>query len=251
MTAAIEGAGVENSYGVNIVLPFEADAAEIIAQDPKLATFKYFFTRKLYFMKESDAFVLMPGGFGTLDETFELLTLVQTGKSYPAPIVLLDAPGSTYWDGFKRFVETELGGAGNISSADTGLYFHTHDPAEAASYVCHFYTTYHSIRYVGKKLVIRLNGEISDESISALNEEFGDIFVSDQLRRGEPTPAEVRDDDHLELPRLLVRFNNRSFARLHALIRRINDLASIEDAPARRGLVHDVGPEPEDLAETV
>ncbi|MFW2383859.1 MAG: LOG family protein [Acidimicrobiales bacterium] len=249
MTAAIEGAGVENSYGVNIVLPFESDAVDIIAKDSKLATFKYFFTRKLYFMKESDAFVLMPGGFGTLDETFELLTLVQTGKSYPAPIVLLDAPGSTYWNGFKHFVETELGGGGNIAPADTGLYLHTHDAAEAASYVCHFYTTYHSIRYVGKKLVIRLNAEISDESISTLNDEFSDIFVSDELRRGEATPAEVRDEDHVELPRLLVRFNNRSFARLHALIRRINDLASIEDAPARRGLVHDVGPDPDDLTE--
>ncbi|MBT8240363.1 MAG: LOG family protein [Acidimicrobiia bacterium] len=249
MTAAIEGAGVENSYGVNIVLPFEADASDIIANDPKLATFKYFFTRKLYFMKESDAFVLMPGGFGTLDETFELLTLVQTGKSYPAPIVLLDAPSSTYWDGFKRFVETELGGAGKISPADTNLYFHTHDPAEAASYVCNFYTTYHSIRYVGKKLVIRLNTAVSDETISVLNDEFGDIFVSDGLRRGKPTPAEVRDDDHVDLPRLHVRFDNRSFARLHGLIRRINDLASIGDAPARRGLVHDVGPDPDDLAE--
>ncbi|NNE95983.1 MAG: LOG family protein [Acidimicrobiales bacterium] len=249
MTAAIEGAGVENSYGVNIVLPFEADAADIIAKDPKLATFKYFFTRKLYFMKESDAFVLLPGGFGTLDEGFELLTLIQTGKSYPAPIVLLDAPGSSYWNGFKNFIETELGGGGNISPADTGLYFHTHDPAAAASYVCHFYTTYHSIRYVGKKLVIRLNHEISDESIAVLNEEFSDIFVSDSLRRGEPTPAEVRDQDHVALPRLILRFNNRGFARLHAMIRRINDLAAIEDADARRGLVHDVGPDPDDLRE--
>lgn len=249
MTAAIEGAGVKNSYGVNIVLPFEADASDIIAKDPKLATFKYFFTRKLYFMKESDAFVLMPGGFGTLDETFELLTLVQTGKSYPAPIVLLDSEGSTYWNGFKHFVETELGASGNIGPADTGLYFHTHDPAEAARYVCHFYTTYHSIRYVGKKLVIRLNTEITDESLATLNNEFGDIFVSDQLRRGGPTPAELRDEDHVLLPRLLVRFNNRSFARLHAMIRRINDLVTTEDAPARRGLVHDVGPDPDDLTE--
>lgn len=249
MTAAIEGAGIENSYGVNIVLPFEAKAADIIVDDPKLATFKYFFTRKLYFMKESDAFVLMPGGFGTLDEGFELLTLIQTGKSYPAPIVLLDAPESTYWDGWQTFVNNELGGGGNISPADTGLYFHTHDAEEAANYVCHFYSTYHSIRYVGKLLVIRLNGPISDESITTLNEEFNDIFVDDAIRRGEPTTAEVRDHDHVDLPRLTVRFNNRSFARLHEMIRRINDLASTEDAPARRGLVHDVGPDPDDLTE--
>ena len=250
MTAAIEGAGIENSYGVNIVLPFEAEAADIIVDDPKLATFKYFFTRKLYFMKESDAFVLMPGGFGTLDEGFELLTLIQTGKSYPAPIVLLDAPESTYWDGWETFVHNELGAGGNIGPADTGLYFHTHDAEEAAHYVCHFYSTYHSIRYVGKLLIIRLNVPISDESIAALNDEFSDIFVSDRLQRGEPTTAEVRDDDHVDLPRLAVRFNNRSFARLHELIRRINDLASTEQGPARRGLVHDVGPDPDDLKET-
>jgi len=248
MTAAIEGAGIENSYGVNIVLPFEARAAEIIADDPKLATFKYFFTRKLYFMKESDAFVLMPGGFGTLDEAFELLTLVQTGKSYPAPIVLLDSEGSTYWDGWKRFVTDELLAGGNIGEADTALYFHTHDPGEAARYVCHFYSAYHSIRYVGKRLIVRLNRSVSNETIATLNDEFGDIIVSGVLERAEPTEAEQRDDDHLNLDRLRMRFNNRSFARLHQLICRMNDLAATDDqAPARRGLVHDVGPDPEDI----
>ncbi len=250
MTAAIEGAGVENSYGVSIVLPFEADAAEIIADDPKLATFKYFFTRKLYFTKESDAFVLMPGGFGTHDEGFELLTLMQTGKSYPAPIVLLDSPGSTYWQGWQRFVNEQLLEGGNVSPADTSLYFHTQDAAEAARYVCHFYSGYHSIRYVGKRLIIRLNRSVSDESIAVLNEEFSDIIVSGEIERGVPTAAEERDQDHLDLERLQMRFNNRSFARLHQMIRRINDLVATDDgAPARRGLVHDVGPDPDDIAE--
>ncbi len=250
MTAAIEGAGVENSYGVNIVLPFEAKAADIIVEDPKLATFKYFFTRKLYFMKESDAFVLMPGGFGTLDEAFELLTLMQTGKSYPAPIVLLDEQGSTYWESWERFVEGELRDSGSIGPADTDLYFHTHDPEEAAEFVCHFYSAYHSIRYVGKKLIVRLNRAISDESISVLNDEYADIVVTDRIERCDATTAERRDGDHVDLPRLRLRFNNRAFGRLHQMVRRINDLVDTETgSSARRGLVHDVGPDPEDLVE--
>lgn len=250
MQAAIEGAGVENSYGVNIVLPFEARAIDLIADDPKLATFKYFFTRKLYFMKESDAFVLMPGGFGTLDEGFELLTLMQTGKSYPAPIVLLDQPESTYWNGFNRFIEEELQSAGSIGPADTGLYFHTHSADEAAEYVCHFYSAYHSIRYVGKHLMVRMNREITDSSLAAINIEFTDILLEGTISRSGPTKSENRDQDHLSLPRLRMTFNNRSFARLHAMIRMINDLAAGEGrASARRGLVHDVGPDPEDFFE--
>ncbi len=248
MEAAVKGAGVENSYGVNIVLPFEANAADIIVNDPKLATFKYFFTRKLYFMKESDAFVLMPGGFGTLDEGFELLTLIQTGKSYPAPIVLLDAPGSTYWDGFKRFISEELLAGGSIGPADTDLFLHTHDAEEAAEYVCHFYSAYHSIRYVGKHLMIRLNCELNDAALEQLNTEFADIVVEGRIARSGPTKSETRDADHLDLNRLRLVFNNRSFARLHAMLRMINDLAiGTDDAPARRGLVHDVGPDVDDI----
>lgn len=249
MQAAIEGAGVENSYGVNIVLPFEADAIDLIVNDSKLATFKYFFTRKLYFMKESDAFVLMPGGFGTLDECFELLTLMQTGKSYPAPIVLLDEPKSTYWNGFKRFIEEELQAAGSIGPSDTGLYLHTHSAEEAAEFVSHFYSAYHSIRYVGKHLIVRMNQEITDASLAALNIEFRDILMEGTISRSGPTKSETRDQDHLALPRLRMTFNNRSFARLHEMIRMINDLASEGRAPARRGLVHDVGPDPEDFVE--
>ncbi len=250
MTAAIEGAGVANSYGVNIVLPFEADASDIIADDPKLATFKYFFTRKLYFMKESDAFMLMPGGFGTLDEAFELLTLIQTGKSYPAPIVLLDDPSSTYWDRWERFVEDELRDKGLIHPADTGLYLHTHDADEAVDYVSHFYSTYHSIRFVGRRLIVRLNRSIDDETLAVLNDEFSDIVADGRIERSATTQAEVADDDHVDLPRLRLRFINRGFGRLHEMIRRLNDLAArVEVETARRGLVHDVGPEPEDLQE--
>lgn len=242
MTAAIEGAGVENSFGVNIVLPFEQKAVPIIEGDPKLATFRYFFTRKLFFMKETDAFALFPGGFGTLDETFELLTLIQTGKSYPAPIVLLDHPGSTYWNAWERFVADGLAENGMIGAADTDLYLHTHDPDEAAEYLCHFYSTFHSIRYVGRRLVIRLNRALSDEHLVELSGEFSDIITEGGIEHTTATAAEIRDDDHVDLARAWLRFDNRSFGRLTTLIHRINDLGGREGAPATRGLVHDLQP---------
>ena len=247
MTAAIEGAGVENSFGVNIVLPFEQMAADIIEGNEKLATFRYFFTRKLFFMKESDAFAVLPGGFGTLDETFELLTLIQTGKSYPVPIVLLDHPGSTYWHSLRRFIDSELLDNGMIRSEDTSLFLHTHDPAEAAEYVCSFYACFHSMRYVGRRLVLRLNHEISDETVAVLNTEFADIVSKDSIERTETTESELRDNDHPLLPRLIFSFDNRSFARLTMLIRRINDLSGDRNVAATEGLVHDLEPEPDDF----
>ncbi len=251
MKASIEGAGAESSYGVNIVLPFEQRAIDIIDGDPKLATFKYFFTRKLFFVKEADAFALFPGGFGTLDEGFELLTLIQTGKSYPAPIVLLDHPGSTYWDGWKRFVAEELEGGGMVNPADKSLYLHTHDVDEAVRYICHFYSSFHSMRYVGKRLVIRLRHELPDSAYSILNSEFGDIVASGEIAPTQATKTEIRDDDAAELPRLAFNFDNRSFARLTALIHRVNDLgagAGTADERAPRDLVHDLEPENEEFA---
>lgn len=248
MTAAIEGIGLDRSFGVNIVLPFEQRAAEIIDGDPKLATFKYFFTRKLTFMKETDAFALFPGGFGTLDEAFELLTLIQTGKSYPAPIVLLDHPGSTYWSGWQRFVEDELLEEGMIGPADLGLFLHTHDPEEAAEYLCAFYSCYHSLRYVGKRLVLRLRSVVTADILDTLNDEFDDIIASGRIEPIEATEAERRDDDHVELPRLAFRFDNRSFARLTVLIHRINELAGAHGVTAAPDLVHDIGPDLENDA---
>ncbi len=243
MTAVIEGSGRENAFGVNIVLPFEQAASDVIAGDEKLATFRYFFTRKLTFMKESDAFLLLPGGFGTLDEAFELMTLVQTGKSYPAPIVLLDHPESTYWSGWQRFVADELLAGGMISEHDPSLYLHTHDPAEAVEYICAFYSCYHSIRYVGKRLVIRLLSPLPDDALATLNDEFAGIVAKGSIEVIEPTNAERRDDDHLDLHRLGLQFDNRSFARLVALILRINQLGGRTGASAASGLVHDVGPQ--------
>ncbi len=249
MQACIEGAGAENSYGVNIVLPFEQRAVDIIDGDPKLATFKYFFTRKLFFVKEADAFALFPGGFGTLDEGFELLTLIQTGKSYPAPIVLLDHPGSTYWDGWKRFVAEELEGGGMVSPADKSLYLHTHDVDEAVRYICHFYSSFHSMRYVGKRLVIRLRHELPSSAYPILNNEFSDIVASGEIAPTEATKTEVKDDDAADLPRLAFHFDNRSFARLTALIHRINDLGASagQDERAPRDFIHDLEPETEEL----
>ncbi len=243
MAAGLEGAGRENSFGVNILLPFEQDANHAIDGDEKLATFRYFFTRKLTFMKESDAFVMVPGGFGTLDEAFELLTLVQTGKSYPVPIVLLDHPGSTYWSHWQRFVEDELLAGGRISEPDTSLYLHTNDPAEAVEYICSFYSCYHSLRYVGKRLVLRLSSPLTEDSLAVLNSEFGDIVTSGEIEAVDATEVEIRDEDHVELPRLALRFDNRSFARLTQLIHRINDLGGASGAGAAPGLVHDVAPD--------
>jgi uncharacterized protein (TIGR00730 family) len=245
MTAGVEGAGIDASFGVNIVLPFEQRAAEIIDGDPKLATFKYFFTRKLTFMKETDAFALFPGGFGTLDEAFELLTLIQTGKSYPAPIVLLDDPESTYWTAWQSFVESELLEAGMIGAADLGLFLHTHDADEAADYLCSFYSCYHSIRFVGRRLVVRLRRPLPAPVITTLNDEFSDIVVSGEIASVEATEAERRDHDHVDLPRISLRFDNRSFGRLIQMIHRINDLAGDQGVAAAGDLIHDVAPDPD------
>jgi uncharacterized protein (TIGR00730 family) len=247
MQAAIEGAGAENTYGVNIVLPFEQRAVDIIEGDPKLATFKYFFTRKLFFVKEADAFTLFPGGFGTLDEGFELLTLIQTGKSYPAPIVLLDHPGSTYWDGWKRFVADELETAGMVSPVDKSLFLHTHDVGEAVRYISHFYSSFHSMRYVGKRLVIRLRHPLPEGAYATLNDEFSGIVATGTIAPAEATKTEIKDDDAPELPRLAFTFDNRSFARLTEMIHRINDLGGegFDEDVAPHDLVHDLEPDQE------
>src|ERR687891_893011 len=153
MSAGIEGAGTENSFGVNIRLPFEASTSQFIADDPKLINFRYFFTRKLLFVKESHGFVLLPGGFGTMDEAFELLTLVQTGKSQPAPIVLLDVPDGTYWQTWRAFVEAELVGRGYVGKDDLALMRVTDDVGTAVDEITGFFSNYHSQRYVEGRLV--------------------------------------------------------------------------------------------------
>jgi uncharacterized protein (TIGR00730 family) len=229
MAAGIEGAGRERSIGVNIRLPFEQGANEFIAGDEKLISMKYFFTRKLMLMKESRGFVSLPGGFGTLDETFELLTLQQTGKAEPAPIVLLDEPGGTYWSGFVQFVTEQVAAKALIGPDDTDVFVVTDDVTEACTAIAGFYRNFHSIRWVGDRLVIRLEAEPTDDEIDDLNERFSDLCVTGRIRRTSPLPAEVASDDRLDKPRIVLAFDIFKQARLRALIDALNALPS---APA-------------------
>lgn len=226
MSAGIEGAGVENSFGVSIRLPFEAATSQFIADDPKLINFRYFFTRKLSFVKESHGFALLPGGFGTLDETFELLTLVQTGKSQPAPIVLLEVPGGTYWASFRSFLERELSKRQLISPNDLSLVKITDDVDEAVAEITGFYANYHSLRFVGGTCVIRLQRGPDPEDLERLNGEFADIVTSGRIDKAEVSSVERADNDHVELARLAFRFDRAHWARLRQLIDALNAFGS-------------------------
>jgi len=228
MRACQEGSGRARSFGVNIRLPWEQRANEFIDRDPKLVTFKYFFTRKLIFIKEADAIVLFPGGFGTHDEGFESLTLVQTGKSRPLPIIFLDAPGGTYWTTWQRYVEDHLLEAGLISAADLGLFRVTDRIEDAIDEIRTFYRVYHSSRYVGDRLVIRLSATPRPALVAELNATFGDLLRSGTIELGEALPHELEDGDFVHLPRLLLRFDRTHFGRLRALIDRLNRATSAE-----------------------
>lgn len=225
MEAGHEGAGREKSFGANILLPFEAGPNIHIADDAKLINFKYFFTRKLTFIKEADAFVLLPGGFGTLDETFELLTLIQTGKAPMQPIVLLDHPGGTYWGNFDRFVHEELLRRRFVGHDDLHLYRQMDDPMEAVEHITSFYSTYHSQRVVGRKLVLRLNKEPHEKVLDVLSEEFGDILEA-PIERTQASRGEIADRDVVDLPRIALRFDRVRTGRLRNLIDRLNELQS-------------------------
>jgi uncharacterized protein (TIGR00730 family) len=222
MEAGIEGAGAANSFGVSIRLPFEAATTQFLADDPKLVNFRYFFTRKVTFVKEANAFVLLPGGFGTLDEGFELLTLVQTGKAPPAPIILLDVPGGTFWLTWMQFIERELRARGYISPEDVNLVTITDDVAVALEEITRFYRNYHSLRFVGGDLVLRLQQLPPPDVIDQLNEDFADILVSGKIEQAEASKAEIGDKDVPDLPRVKMRFNRHSYSRLRELINRLN-----------------------------
>jgi uncharacterized protein (TIGR00730 family) len=232
MEAGVEGAGPDNAFGVSIRLPFEAATTQFLAGDPKLMNFRYFFTRKLLFVKEAHGFVLLPGGFGTMDETFELLTLVQTGKTQPAPIVLLDVPGGTFWHSWRDFMERELLAGGYIGKHDLNLMLITDDVEQAVDEVTSFYSNYHSLRYVEGLLVIRLQRAPDDTTLDALSDEFADIVVRGRIERIEPTPAERADDDHVELDRIAFRFDRHNHARLRELIDRLNAREPGREAPS-------------------
>jgi uncharacterized protein (TIGR00730 family) len=222
MAAGMEGAGRQMSLGVSIRLPFEQSANSIIASDDKLVSMRYFFTRKVMLVKESKGFVCLPGGFGTLDETFELLTLTQTGKGVPVPIVFLDVPGGTYWAGARRFIAEELASRGFVEESDLGLFTVTDSSEEAVAVLTGFYRNYSSIRYVGDTLVIRMKQGPTPEQLEVFDDHFRYLCASAGIEVIEPLPEEVADDDDLGSPRIGLHFAKRSYARLVEMIREIN-----------------------------
>lgn len=223
MEAGHVGAGRANSMGINIMLPFEQGSNPIISGDEKLVHMKYFFTRKLMFVKECDALCCLPGGFGTLDEAFEVITLLQTGKRDMVPVVLLDAPGGHYWRDLLHYVQTRLYDAKMISPEDLSLFKVTESAEEAVKEITGFFCTYHSMRYVRERLVFRLQHAPTPEQLNEINTQFADIITGGEFELlTEPLPEERDELDLLKLPRLMFRFNRRSLGRLRQLIDYLN-----------------------------
>ena len=222
MQAGMEGAGRERSIGVSIRLPWEQGANPVIAGDTKYVSMKYFFTRKLMLIKEAKGFVCLPGGFGTLDETFELLTLTQTGKGVPVPIVFLDTPGDPYWEAIASMITDQLVSRALVNPSDTGLFFVTDDHHAAVREINRFYRNYDSLRYVGAQLVIRLRTPPTDEQMELLNDRFGFLCVRGRIERTAPLPIEVRDGDAVDLARITFVFAKHGFGELRRLIDTVN-----------------------------
>lgn len=225
MQAGNEGAGRNNSFGLNIQLPFEQQANPFIEGDPKLIHFKYFFTRKLFLLKESDAVALFPGGFGTQDEAFECMTLSQTGKFGPVPVVLIDHPGGDYWRSWSEYINKQLVQKGLVSPEDPCLYTVTDNLEVACNAITNFYQVYHSSRYVGEQLVIRLLTDLSDAAVEKLNANFSDILVKGKITKSQALPQENQDETE-ELPRLVLYFNQRDLGRLYQMIAVINQMGT-------------------------
>ena len=223
MEAGHRGAGREASMGLNIMLPFEQSANEFIDGDPKLVTMKYFFTRKLVFVKECSGVVCLPGGFGTLDEALETLTLMQTGKQTMIPLVLLDHPGGSYWSDLGKFIENQMLSGGMISPEDVHLYKITNSVDEAIEETLTFYRVYHSMRYVKDRLVLRLKQRLSSARFDRISRQFDDILVDGKYEQRDALPEEVGEPDLAHMPRLVFHFNRRSLGRLRMLINAIND----------------------------
>ena len=222
MAAGNEGAGREKSFGLNIALPFEAAANEFIQGDPKLINFNYFFTRKLSFVKEADAAVGLPGGFGTMDEVFEALTLIQTGKASIYPIVLLDAEGGTYWKFWKQFVDEHLARLGMISESDFHLFRVTDIVEEAVEEIVRFYSVFHSYRYVGDRIVVRLNAALTEGAVRGLTAGFPDIVKAGKMTQRGLLKEEEDEPELRDLPRLVFRHRRRDFGRLRQFIDAVN-----------------------------
>lgn len=223
MQAGNEGAGAANSFAVNIRLPFEQETNPVMENSGHSITYRYFFTRKVAFLKEAHAVALFPGGFGTQDEALETLTLMQTGKNPPIPLVLIDDDDGGYWEPWLDFVKKVLFKRGLISGEDFSLFTITRDPFEAAQIIDDFYRIYHSSRWVGPTLVIRLNKHLSLENLATLEEEFSEIIApGSRLEMIKAMPEEYDQPDLINLPRLAFRFNKRNYGLLKAFLRRLN-----------------------------
>ncbi len=222
MQAGNEGAGRDNSFAVNIRLPFEQAPNRVMLENPRLISYKYFFTRKVAFVKESDAIAVFPGGFGTLDEAMEVFTLIQTGKTSPRPLVLIDDE-SGYWDLWFDFIKSAMLGRGFISAEDFAIFTITRDVEEAIRVIEEFYRNYHSMRFVGGKLIIRLNKELTDAAVAELESEFPEVLrPGTRIVRTSPLPEETDEPDLLHLPRLALQFDHQHYGLLIAFIGRIN-----------------------------
>jgi uncharacterized protein (TIGR00730 family) len=232
MKAGHGGAGKPSSFGVAIRLPFETTANSIISGDNKLITFRYFFTRKLLFVSQCDAIALFPGGFGTHDEGFEVLTLIQTGKSPIVPLVMVDAPGDDYWQQWDRYVRRHLLDQQMISPEDMSLYYVTDSPQAAAQHVFDFYRSYHSQRFVGDRLVLRIHRPLTGEQLDELNADFASLVAEGRIEQGRALEGET---DHLELHRLHWISTRRDYGTLRQLIDRVNEYAGAakREAPSR------------------
>ncbi len=223
MAAGNEGAGRENSFGLNINLPFEATSNPYIAGDEKLVSYDFFFTRKLSFVQESDAVAAFPGGFGTMDEIFETLTLIQTGKTTIYPLVLVDSKGGKYWKFWEQFVKEHLMRLKLISESDFSLYLVTDDVDEAVEEVKRFYSNFHSYRYIGDKISIRMQRELTENEMKNLRTNYSDVLKSGDFAQGGPLDDEANESELASLPRLIFRHGRRDFGRLRQLINAINE----------------------------
>jgi len=223
MAAGIQGAGRERSFGVNIRLPFEQGANEFIIDDDKLIEMRYFFTRKVMLTKESSAFAVFPGGFGTLDEVFELLTLLQTGKASPAPVVLVDTPDGSYWRDWLAFVQERVVSDGYVSSTDDGFFTIVTSASAAIDEITHFYRNYHSLRHVGDRTVIRLRQAPTGAQFEALRDQFSGLLAAGDFEITSALDIEKKSNDVPDLPRLVFTFDRQSYGLLRRLITAIND----------------------------
>jgi uncharacterized protein (TIGR00730 family) len=222
MEAGNEGAGSENSFAVNIRLPFEQQPNPVMLENPRLITYKYFFTRKVAFVKETDAIAVFPGGFGTMDEAMEVFTLIQTGKTSPKPLVLID-DADGYWHSWFDFMKSFMLGKGLISAEDFSIFTITQDEEEAVQVIEDFYKNYHSLRFINGLLVIRHIKELSDDNLLVLENEFPEIIIpGTRIERSQPLPEEIDEPDLLQLRRIVLHFDHKHYGFLMAFIRRLN-----------------------------